>query len=52
MSSNASTKKSPDRRAKGERRRRDGDNRRAHDRFSPGKTSNERRQNERRSRKS
>ena len=49
---NASTKKGPDRRTRGERRRRDGDNRRAHDRFSPGKTSNDRRQSERRSRKS
>jgi Xaa-Pro dipeptidase len=52
MSSNASTKKSPDRRKRGERRRGDGDNRRAHDRFSPAKTSNDRRQIERRSRKS
>jgi hypothetical protein len=52
MSSNASTKKTPERRTKGERRRRAGDNRRAHDRFSPGKTSKDRRQNERRGRKS
>jgi hypothetical protein len=47
MISNA-TKKSPDRRTKSERRR-DGDNRRAHYRFSPGKKSDDRRQNERRS---